>query len=199
MELLGGDTTSTLSARLPSSPPPPHFHSLIPISEPRPSGMKTDQQHSFVSACLHHTHLLTTDKIGSNVVYLCISHFTTGHTLGIVDMLTENCVGIVKDRHGCHVLQECFRKYATGQSILRSFLDSLISDVVNLASHAYGNYVNQCLMMMNIPHGISLVVSHIMDYIVELSMDNNHFLDVLRDAVGNYVAQRAIVTAWEVK
>lgn len=150
-----------------------------------------------------------------------------GSNVGIIYMLMEHCVGLAKDKHGCRVLQACFIKYADDQSILRSFLDILISDVVNLASHKYGNFVLQCLIRMSIPDGISLVVSHIMDYIVELSMDkhgshfmetcikrstdldlvriifrlmdSDRFLDVLQDAIGNYVAQCAILRARGVK
>ncbi|KAK9163717.1 hypothetical protein Syun_004619 [Stephania yunnanensis] len=136
-----------------------------------------------------------------------------------INAVSENCMALVTDKHGCCVVQKCLQHAGTTISWLR-VAEEVLKDVHHLSKHFYGNYVVQGLVDHNIfgyadrtterlkgnfvalsMHKFSSnVVEKILNYasigkvrdIINEIVEDPNVVELFEDCFGNFVIQKAL-------
>lgn len=101
----------------------------------------SDEQAYFVEQLEPNAMGLIMDPNGNHVVQRCLQKMPPARTEMFHRVVIANCLDVAKDRHGCCVLQRCM-DFAAAET-KRALLDAVARHGLELAQHAYGNYVVQ--------------------------------------------------------
>ena len=80
------------------------------------------------------------DDHGNHVIQNCISSFKW-NTEPLYEVITQNCVQIASNKHGCCVLQRCLENGSLDQR--QKLSDIIITNIDYLIKDPFGNYVIQ--------------------------------------------------------
>lgn len=166
--------------------------------------------------------VLMKDINGNHVIQRCLNCMEMSDNQFVYDAVANNCFELATHRHGCCVMQRCMDHASASQ---RDQLARQINlNALPLVQNAFGNYVVQYVLELNEPLYTAEIINQLRGHISELSMQKFssnvvekslqhgdrdirrgliHELisnaDVMRqllhDAYGNYVIQRALQVA----
>ncbi|KAA8538060.1 hypothetical protein F0562_027360 [Nyssa sinensis] len=180
--------------------------------------LKTRQQILLVMSALKPHFLdLINDLNGNHVVQRCLQCFSKEDSKFIFDAAAKFCVDIAIHRHGCCVLNRCLA-LSTGKH-REKLAAEIAANALLLAQDAFGNYVIQYIIELNIPSAIACLITQFEGHYVYLSMQKfgshvvekclkcleesqsriihellsvPHFEQLLQDPFANYVIQSAL-------
>ncbi|CAA2968286.1 pumilio homolog 7, chloroplastic [Olea europaea subsp. europaea] len=181
--------------------------------------LKTRKQISLAIAALEPGFLaLIKDLNGNHVVQRCLQCFTNEDSKFIFVAAANFCVDIATHQHGCCVLQRCI-SHATGE-LRENLVAEISANGLLLAQDAFGNYVVQFILELEIPSAASKLTSQFEGNYVHLStqkfgshvvekclvvcsnetrskiihelLSATYFEQLLQDPHANYVVQTAL-------
>ncbi|KAA8528268.1 hypothetical protein F0562_035481 [Nyssa sinensis] len=180
--------------------------------------LKTRQQISLVVSALKPAFLdLIKDPNGNHVVQRCLQCLGKEDNKFIFDAAAKFCVDIATHRHGCCVLNRCIA-HSIGKHREKLAIEIAANGLI-LAQDAFGNYVVQYIIELNIPSVAACLISQFEGHYVYLSMQKfsshviekclkcseesraiiihellsvPHFEQLLQDPFANYVIQSAL-------
>ncbi|KAK9270001.1 hypothetical protein L1049_025574 [Liquidambar formosana] len=178
--------------------------------------LKTRQQISSVILEIEMGFLdLSKDLNGNHVVQRCLQCLNNEDNKFIFDAATKFCVDIATHRHGCCVLQKCIT-HSTGER-REKLVSEISANGLLLAQDAFGNYVVQYIIELEIPSATANLISQFKGNYVHLSMQKfsshvvekclryfdecriihellsaSNFEQLLQDPYANYVIQSAL-------
>ncbi|XP_044507394.1 putative pumilio homolog 7, chloroplastic isoform X2 [Mangifera indica] len=111
---------------------------------------------------------LIKDLNGNHVVQRCLQCFTNEDNSFIFVAAAKYCVEIATHQHGCCVLQRCI-SHSSGE-----YRENLVAEIsangLRLAEDAFGNYVVQFILELEIPSAIRTLISEFEGNYVHLSI-----------------------------
>ncbi|KAL3814417.1 hypothetical protein ACJIZ3_015685 [Penstemon smallii] len=120
--------------------------------------LKTKHQIVLVISALEPGFLkLIKDLNGNHVVQRCLQCFSNEDSKFIFVAAAKYCVDIATHQHGCCVLQRCI-SHSTGEH-LENLVSEISANGLLLAQDAYGNYVVQYILELEIPSAVSKLTS----------------------------------------
>ncbi|KAL4580867.1 hypothetical protein LXL04_017073 [Taraxacum kok-saghyz] len=181
--------------------------------------LKTRKQIKVVISALEPGFLaLIKDLNGNHVIQRCLQCLSNEDNKFIFEATAKFCVDIATHQHGCCVLQRCIN-HSIGKHQETLVLE-ISSNGLLLAQDAFGNYVVQSILELQIPSAISMLTSQFEGNYVHLAaqkfsshvvekclsvLDNgarssiirellsaSHFEQLLQDPHANYVVQTAL-------
>lgn len=181
--------------------------------------LKTRKQIKMVISALEPGFLaLIKDLNGNHVIQRCLQCLSNDDNKFIFEAAAKFCVDIATHQHGCCVLQRCIN-HSTGTHQERLVLE-ISSNGLLLAQDAFGNYVVQSILELQIPTAVSLLISqfegnyvhlatqkfsshvvekclsvlddHARSKIIRELLSAAHFEQLLQDPHANYVVQTAL-------
>ncbi|GER42158.1 pumilio 12 [Striga asiatica] len=179
------------------------------------------EQRSLLTSVLRRITLpLVKNNNGQHVIQHCLRYFKEDNK-HILNVVADNCLDVATDKSGCCVLQQCLT-HSSGEPRDR-LMAQITSNALILAEHPYGNYVVQYILGFKMLHVTSDIMASLSGNYVSLSMNkygsnvveqclkqsegdqalpiieelirSPHFLRVLLDPYGNYVAQSALMVS----
>nr|XP_043630073.1 putative pumilio homolog 8, chloroplastic [Erigeron canadensis] len=181
--------------------------------------LKTRKQIKMVISALEPGFLaLIKDLNGNHVIQRCLQCLSNEDNKFIFEAAAKFCVDIATHQHGCCVLQRCIN-HSSGKHQERLVLE-ISSNGLLLAQDAFGNYVVQSILELQIPSAISMLTSqfennyvhlatqkfsshvvekclsvlddHTRSIIIRELLSATHFEQLLQDPHANYVIQTAL-------
>ncbi|CAA0806786.1 Pumilio homolog 12 [Striga hermonthica] len=179
------------------------------------------EQRSLLTSVLRRITLpLVKNNNGQHVIQHCLRYFKEDNK-HILNVVADNCLDVATDKSGCCVLQQCLT-HSSGEPRDR-LMAQITSNALILAEHPYGNYVVQYILGFKMLHVTADIMASLSGNYVSLSMNkygsnvveqclkqsegdqalpiieelirSPHFLRVLLDPYGNYVAQSALMVS----
>ena len=157
---------------------------------------------------------------GTHIIQKFVNDFPQYQNL-IDDIIISNCSSLSMHRHGCCVLQK-FLESINGEK-KDKLINSLLNDCENLIINQFGNYVIQSILLLNEINYSNIIVEIIIknpsfyskhkyssnvveksfDYcddeirkkLIQILSEKNIVCDLILDAHGNYVIQKALSCA----
>eukprot|EP00820_Chromera_velia_P022850 Cvel_31367.t1-p1 / transcript=Cvel_31367.t1 / gene=Cvel_31367 / organism=Chromera_velia_CCMP2878 / gene_product=Pumilio domain-containing protein C6G9.14, putative / transcript_product=Pumilio domain-containing protein C6G9.14, putative / location=Cvel_scaffold4661:1-8225(-) / protein_length=1409 / sequence_SO=supercontig / SO=protein_coding / is_pseudo=false len=172
-----------------------------------------------------HVVTLVKDLNGNHVVQRCLTAMKPPLNQFIFDAMTKNCVEVATHRHGCCVLQRCIDHATPGQKA--SLVEEVVRHALPLVQDAFGNYVVQYVVNLRDSEVNTRLIAKLGGNIAELAKQkfasnviekclqlaatqskgdmiqeltttsSEGIRDLMMDAYGNYVLQKAISVAEE--
>ncbi|KAI7745433.1 hypothetical protein M8C21_015021 [Ambrosia artemisiifolia] len=184
--------------------------------------LKTKQQVKLVISAIEPGFLaLIKDLNGNHVIQRCLQCLDNEDNKFIFEAAAKFCVEIATHQHGCCVLQRCIN-HSTGEYRERLALEISRNGLL-LAQDAFGNYVVQYVLELQIPSAVSKLTSQFKGNYVQLATQKfsshvvekclavlddqirstiihelisaTHFEHLLQDPHANYVVQTALRVA----
>ncbi|KAK1418286.1 hypothetical protein QVD17_27429 [Tagetes erecta] len=184
--------------------------------------LKTRKQIKIVISALEPGFLaLIKDLNGNHVIQRCLQCLSNEDNKFIFEAASKFCVDIATHQHGCCVLQRCIN-HSTGKHQERLILEISANGLL-LAQDAFGNYVVQSILELQIPCAVSMLTSqfegnyvhlarqkfssHVVEKCLSVLDDHSrskiirellsatHFEQLLQDPHANYVVQTALRVA----
>ncbi|KAI3497452.1 hypothetical protein L1887_40063 [Cichorium endivia] len=184
--------------------------------------LKTRKQIKVVISALEPGFLaLIKDLNGNHVIQRCLQCLSNEDNKFIFEAAAKYCVDIATHQHGCCVLQRCIN-HSIGKH-QESLVLEISSNGLLLAQDAFGNYVVQSILELQIPSAVSMLTSqfegnyvhlatqkfssHVVEKCLSVLDDRarssiirellsaSHFEQLLQDPHANYVVQTALRVA----
>ncbi|CAN6544416.1 unnamed protein product [Malus baccata var. baccata] len=177
-----------------------------------------EQQSAFMRLLKHIMIPLSKTQPGYYVIQVCLKHFSPESTKGLLELVYENCLALAKDKFGCCLVQSSVH-YAYTEAKERLVAD-ITENARVLSEDPYGNYVVQYIIGLKNPRVTTDILAQLGGSFVNLCMNkygsnvvekilkeageehvntivyeminSPHFLALLQDPYGNYVAQSAL-------
>lgn len=131
--------------------------------------IKTPQEVSMVVSSLKPGVVtLIKDSNGNHVVQRCLQRLHSADNQFLFDAAVEHCIEIATHKHGCCVLQRCI-DYSIGAQQQR-LVAEIAANAFSLSQDAYGNYVVQYILALEMPWVIEDVINHLESKYAILSM-----------------------------
>ncbi|XP_031256960.1 pumilio homolog 12-like [Pistacia vera] len=94
---------------------------------------------------------------GQHVIQRCFHKFSNEYTKELVEEIVESCVTLAIEKSGCCVLQQCI--FHAKEEHKGRLIAEIVTNALVLSDHAYGNYVVQYILEINIPQVTADVLS----------------------------------------
>lgn len=111
---------------------------------------------------------LIKDSNGNHVVQRCLQRLCSANNQFLFDAAVEHCIEIATHKHGCCVLQRCIDHSIGAQQ--RRLVAEIAANAFSLSQDAYGNYVVQYILALEMPWVIADVMNHIEGKYASLSI-----------------------------
>ncbi|KAI3801583.1 hypothetical protein L1987_29692 [Smallanthus sonchifolius] len=184
--------------------------------------LKTRKQIKMVVSALEPGFLaLIKDLNGNHVIQRYLRCLSDEDNKFIFEAASKFCVDIATHQHGCCMLQRCIN-HSTGKHQERLILEISANGLL-LAQDAFGNYVVQSILELQMPFAVSMLISqfernyvhlarqkfssHVVEKCLSVFDDHSrskiirellsatHFEQLLQDPHANYVVQTALRVA----
>jgi hypothetical protein len=165
---------------------------------------------------------LMKDINGNHVIQRCLHRMELASNQFVYDAVANNCFELATHRHGCCVMQRCMDHASAAQR--DQLAQQINANALPLVQNAFGNYVVQYVLELNEPAYTSEIIKRLRGHVAELSTqkfssnviekslqlgsretrrelidelisDGETMRQLLHDAYGNYVIQRALQVA----
>lgn len=111
---------------------------------------------------------LIKDSNGNHVVQRCLQRLCSADNQFLFDAAVEHCIEIATHKHGCCVLQRCIDHSIGAQQ--QHLVAEIAANAFSLSQDAYGNYVVQYILALEMPWVIADVMDHLEGKYASLSM-----------------------------
>ena len=111
---------------------------------------------------------LIKDSNGNHVVQRCLQRLCSADNQFLFDAAVEHCIEIATHKHGCCVLQRCIDHSIGAQQ--QHLGAEIAANAFSLSQDAYGNYVVQYILALEMPWVIADVMDHLEGKYAILSM-----------------------------
>jgi len=140
---------------------------------------------SIVENCIN----IATHKHGCCVIQRCLDFASKKQKIELSSVVAENAYELVKDQYGNYVVQYVLEMKDTEQKIKQRIADELTQDIIELSKQKFSsNVVEKCLQS-----GILSIRKQFMN----LLMNDEILIEVVRDKFANYVLQRFLANGNE--
>jgi hypothetical protein len=161
---------------------------------------------------------LAKDLNGNHVIQRCLHHFPSPFNQFIYDAISYECVSVATHKHGCCVLQRCIDYASAAQK--DQLIVFLIQNTNDLVQDAFGNYVVQYILDLNVSSVSRSIMEKLIGNLVNLTTqkfssnviekclqiaeadiqekmvdelcNSSHLSRLLHDPYANYVIQKSL-------